>query len=62
MRAFFANQELTPEELKQTTQLTGKLRNSCTKGEGTENQKKKITRIRNFDKWYDLQAYLCQFL
>ena len=41
MRAFSAGQELTPEELKQTTQLTGKLRSSCTKEEGGINKKTK---------------------
>lgn len=51
MIAFSASQELTPEELKQTTQLTGKLRNSCTKedGEETKRKQKKNIRIRNFD-------------
>lgn len=41
MIAFSASQELTPEELKQTTQLTGKLRNSCTKEDGKKQKENK---------------------
>lgn len=47
MIAFSASHELTPEELKQMTQLTGNLRNSCTKGEETKRKHELVTSIND---------------